>query len=142
MCPCENVEGAHHFWGGNFCVSKTYSLISNHSYMVYYVFIIIDVHFGVISLCKMINMIKKYEKKSHFQTGAWRIYLVEDLINQKNFRHLMSIKFFCIFNSSYKTVSFLIKRTIICEIYNKHDTSYLFVICTIIVMNVYVYGSR
>lgn len=65
MCPCENVESAHHFLGGYFCVSKTYSLISNHSYMVYYVFIIIDVHFGVISLCKMINMIKKNMKRSH-----------------------------------------------------------------------------
>lgn len=44
MCPCENVEGAHDFVGGYFCVSKRYSLISNHLYMVYYVFNIIDVH--------------------------------------------------------------------------------------------------
>lgn len=44
MCPCENVEGAHDFVGGYFCVSKRYSLISDHLYMVYYVFNIIDVH--------------------------------------------------------------------------------------------------
>lgn len=48
MCPCENVEGAHDFVGGYFCASKKYSLISNHLYMVYYVFNIIDVHWSII----------------------------------------------------------------------------------------------